>query len=102
KRRNKQTAHEWLKDPRVQEALTAARQSIAETATLDAAYVLRRLGENDQAAFREKDYGASNGALSLLGKALGVYVDRVKIDFRDVRELSDEELDEQARTLGLT
>lgn len=69
--------------PHVKAVLAAAREARSERAEADGAYVLRRLKENDRKAYANDDVAASNGALSLLGKAAGLFEKRIRVSFDD-------------------
>lgn len=74
--------HENTKHPEIQAAIQAARQARAERTQIDQNYVVSRLKEE-----AERMDGGSPGArvraLELLGKHLGLFVDRHEVSGRD-------------------
>ncbi|RJP45455.1 hypothetical protein C4587_00730 [Candidatus Parcubacteria bacterium] len=70
-----------------------ATEKAAEALSIDRQWVMSRLIENAQAASAAEDYGPSNKALELLGKELGMFIDRKQIDIDgELRSLSDAQL----------
>lgn len=97
-RRAKQAAHEALQKPTVKGALDAAMAQRAKRVSLTADWVLDRLRENversmqvepvrdhDGNAIGEYAYQGSvaNGALTLIGKHLGMFADRLRVAVDD-------------------
>lgn len=79
----RQRGFEASQRPRVKAALAALMAQREERTATDAVYVIKRLRENDEHAWEEKDLSASNAALGLLGKATGAFEKRVRISFDD-------------------
>lgn len=73
-------AHELLKKAEVQERVAELNQQLVKetmkSAKVDRAWVLDRLKENAQEALENRDRAAANRALELLGKELGLFIDR--------------------------
>lgn len=73
-------AHEMLKKPEVQKRIAELNQQLVKetmkAAKVDRAWVLDRLKENAQEALERGDRAAANRALELLGKELGLFIDR--------------------------
>ena len=73
-------AHELLKKPEVQKRVSELNQQLVKetmkSAKVDRAWVLDRLKENAQEALENRDRAAANRALELLGKELGLFIDR--------------------------
>ena len=59
------------------ETARKATEMAAERLSIDREWVMARLIENAQNAAAGEDYGPSNKALELLGKELGMFVERV-------------------------
>lgn len=79
----RQTGYKLSKRPAVIAALAAIQNEVVAQVKTDAAYVVRRLRENDEVAFRDGDLHASNTALGHLGKATGAFEKRLRITFDD-------------------
>jgi hypothetical protein len=77
------------------EALTAA-----EKAGLDHFWVMRRLRTNAVMAARRGDTAASNRATELIGKHLGMFIDKKQIDINVVDD-SDEYLRQLMEIVGI-
>jgi hypothetical protein len=77
------------------EALTAA-----EKAGLDHFWVLRTLRRNSVMAARRGDQAASNRAAELIGKHLGMFVDKKQIDINAIDD-SDEYLARLMEIVGI-
>lgn len=73
-------ASEMLKRPYVKARIAELTQELVRTSAKDArvdrAWVLERLKENAHEALENRDRAAANRALELLGKELGMFVDR--------------------------
>ncbi len=76
-----------------QRAAEAQRQALgaAEKAGVDSYWVIRRLRTNSVLAARRGDTAASNRATELIGKHLGMFIDKKQIDINVVDD-SDEYL----------
>jgi len=71
-------------------AVARKQAAAAEQSNLSQRWVLERLERNALDAHAAEDYSASNGAINLIGKHLGMFPDRVIVT--DPAKLSDEEL----------
>ncbi|SRR6266536_599326 len=76
----------------------ATAKAIEELA-LTKEWVLAELKQNAAAAAKLKQYGPSNRALELLGKELGMFIDRSKIETTQVREPNFDVLSEAERAI---
>ena len=74
----------------------AQGERIART-KVDADYVLTEAVAIMQGAKHGKEWSAATGALTLVAKLQGLLTDKVRVDFRDVSAMSDEELESLAR-----
>ena len=90
-----------LKLPLVKAALAVAVAERIERTQVDADFVITQTTEVLKGAKDDREWGAANGSLTLLARHLGMLTDKVKVDFRDVSALSDEELEAEARALGV-
>lgn len=90
-----------LQIPHVAEAVAAGKRDRADKLSLDATWVLLELVTNVREARAAEDYTASNRALELLGKHLALFPEKVQVDYREVAAMTDEELEQAARTLKL-
>ena len=64
-----------------------------ESVGLTKAEILRKLGEISQTAFRNRDFSAANRALELIGKQLGMFVERKVIGIQAlIAELTPDNL----------
>ena len=91
------TAHviggENIRKPAIASALAAARQKLSERTELTQDWVVDRLRENAAAAAANEDFGPANRAVELIGKHLGMFVERHDHTVRrDVSDLTDEAL----------
>lgn len=72
-----------MKKPEIKARIAEIQQGLMKKASqavqLDRAWVLDRLKQNADLALDEKDRSAANRALELLGKELGMFVDRKQI-----------------------
>lgn len=66
------TASRLLRNAEVQEALVAARKRVESLATVDAAWVLRRMKRAALLALQAEDLGAHVRALDLIGRHVSV------------------------------
>lgn len=70
-----------------------ATRMAAERLSIDREWVMARLQENALKAAANEDFSPSNQALQLLGKELGMFVDRKQFDIDgDLRGISDAQL----------
>jgi phage terminase small subunit len=70
-----------------------ATKQATEALAIDKQWVMARLIDNATQAASLEDFGPSNKALELLGKELGMFIDRKSIDVKnDPRALTDAEL----------
>lgn len=70
-----------------------ATKQATEALAIDKQWVMARLIDNATTAASLEDFGPSNKALELLGKELGMFIDRKSIDVKnDPRVLTDAEL----------
>ncbi len=74
--------------------------SAAERAGLDSYWVMRRLRTNAVLAARRGDTAASNRATELIGKHLGMFVDKKQIDINVIDD-SDEYLRRLMEAVGI-
>jgi phage terminase small subunit len=96
-----QRGSQLLHTPCVADEIARRRKEVAIKANLTTEWVIQELRENVAAAQLAGDYGPANKALELLGKHLGMFGDKLQIDFKPVADLTDEELEQKARTLRL-
>ena len=95
-------ASELLGKPGVQEALAKGRAVLSEKTQITAEWVLERLRHEATLTGEESTHSARVSALGLLGKHLGMFTDRVKLEGEvsvpksapdlNLKDLSDEEL----------
>ena len=93
-RTTESAANRLLSKVDIKSRIAELQREAAREAVLDRAEVLRRLNEFSQHAERESD---RIKATELLGKALGIFVDRV-----DLRVLRDENVRSLAEKMGVT
>ena len=74
--------------------------SAAERAGLDSYWVMRRLRTNAVLAARRGDTAASNRATELIGKHLGMFIDKKQIDINVIDD-SDEYLRRLMEVVGI-
>jgi len=97
----KQRAHEIMERPQVKTAIADAMNARTKRTMVDADYVVTKAVEATEGAQTDREWSAMNGSLTLLARHLGMLTDKLKVDFRDVSTLSDEELEAEAKALGL-
>lgn len=97
----KDMGHELLGTPWVKEQVDAALAERAERTRLSQDEVVGNLRASYKGAMEAGDFKAANRAAELLGKALGMFGDKLAIDFRSVATLSDDELAAKRKALGL-
>jgi Terminase small subunit len=72
-----------LKDPKIKARIAELDHELTKVATrstgLDRAWVLDRLKQNADQALEERDRGAANRALELLGREVGLFTERKQI-----------------------
>lgn len=73
------TACRLLRNAKICEAIDQKRVKIAEKAELSAEWVLRELARNHELAKGIGELAASNKALELIGKHLGMFKDKVEM-----------------------
>lgn len=76
----------------VQQRVAEIQALKSNTALLNRADVLRELAENVKTAKDLNQMSASNQALNLIGKELGMFVDRRLLNVRYLDDMSEEEL----------
>jgi hypothetical protein len=80
-----------LKNAKVKARISELQQQLTKKATqavaLDRAWVLDRLKQNADLALDEKDRSAANRALELLGKEIGMFVERRQIQIGPLEQL---------------
>lgn len=103
---SKATAHQMgyklLHHAAIAAAINQEIERIGVKLQMDATWLRLELLENARRAQWDGDYAASTRALELIGKLQGLFVEKLRVDLRRVAELTDEELEEQRRALGLT
>lgn len=91
-----QSANRLLRDAevsrRVDELRSAASERAIEKAAIDRAWIIEKLVENAKAAAAAEDFGPSNRALELLGKEVGMFIDRKEIRTGSLDEMKPDEL----------
>lgn len=80
------------KKEQVQKRITEIQAIKSTAAILNRADVLRELAENVKKAKTLEQMSASNQALNLIGKELGMFVDRRLLNVRYLDDMSEEEL----------
>lgn len=92
-----QSANRLLRDADVSLRVTELREAVAERtiekAAVDRAWIMTTLVDNAKRAAEAEDFGPSNRALELLGKELGMFIDRKEIRTGALDDKSDDELD---------
>jgi len=95
---SKKTAYQMgaenLRKPQIMAAIKVAQGKRAEKTEVSAAWVLESLVNVANRCMGEEHYNAAaaSRALELVGKHLGMFVERKQIDVRDLSKLSDAEL----------
>jgi hypothetical protein len=110
KTKEKGTGSHWEKQPEIKNRINTLRHQITERAvekaSVDRAWVLERLKKVAERCLQEEpvmvrgeptgeykfDSAGANRALELLGKELGMFVERKQIDLNPLGHKSDEEL----------
>ena len=69
-----------LKQPHIAAAVAALRAKVAKETSITVAWVQEQLVDTYRAARSDTDLAAANRALELLGKNLGMFADRLKLD----------------------
>lgn len=87
---SKKTAYsigqENLKKPVIAEAVGSARAGMAEKAQITVEWIIEQLRENALLAKKSGDIAPSNKALELLGKHLGLFVERLDVTVTSLAE----------------
>jgi phage terminase small subunit len=75
------------------EVAAKATEKAAEALSIDRQWVMARLIENASRAAASEDFAPSNRALELLGKEMGMFIDRKQLDIDgELRGLTDAQL----------
>lgn len=74
-------------DPRVMARVKEIQGAAAKRVEIDKAWVLRKLVRNRRRADQKGDFAACNKALELIGKELGMFVERHELDVQIKRRL---------------
>jgi hypothetical protein len=82
-------------------AIDATQEARVKRTLVDADFVITNAVDVLEGAKTDREWSAANGSLTLLARHLGMLTDKVKVDFRDVTQLSDDELEAEARALGI-
>lgn len=94
-------AHRLSKNANVAERIAEIKAEIAKQqiahAVVTRTWVKERLKENAIVAAAKGEYSASNRALELLGKEIGMFVEPAGDRIRELAEMSDEQIDQLAR-----
>lgn len=69
-----------LSHAKVSEAIQHGQAQIANKYEVTQEYVIEKLIENLDGSLREGQRGPANGALTLLGKHIGMFVDRTRVE----------------------
>ena len=69
-----------LKQPHIAAAVASIRAQAAKETAITVAWVQEQLVETYRCARNESDHSAANRSLELLGKNLGMFADRLKLD----------------------
>jgi Phage terminase, small subunit len=69
-----------LAQPHIAAAVAALRAKVAKETSITVAWVQEQLVDTYRAARSDTDLAAANRALELLGKNLGMFADRLKLD----------------------
>ena len=91
RRSAKFAASHMLRDPKVAAALAAKEAKLTARVELSIGWVLERLKRNAEESLDAEERMAANRALELIGKHLGMFVERV--DVRNLDNMSDAELE---------
>lgn len=75
-----QQASRLLRNVKVQEAIKAKLDRLSMKTELTAEWVLKEFAENHRMAREVGELQASNKALEMIGKHLGMFTDKVKMD----------------------
>lgn len=92
---------ELLAQPAVAARIAELRAAVQVRTDVTIDQVVAELWRNAMTAQKREDFKSSNRALELLGKHLGMFPDKLTVDFRDVANLSDEEIAERRAKLKL-
>ena len=87
--------------PHVRAALECALAERIARTLVDADFIVTEAVEVLRGAKGDKEWGAANGSLTLLARIQGLLNDKLRVDFRDVSQLSDAELEAEAQAMGL-
>lgn len=82
---------------RVDELKIQAAADASEAAKITKADVMRMLRDNFKEARKLKEIGPANRAAELLGKEIGMFVERKRIGPLELADLTDEELEQLAK-----
>lgn len=100
-------ASRLLDMPDVKAELEQVQKRVLERLEMDAASILKRLEELSDEARGREDFGPAIRAIELIGKHLGMFVDRREVtgkgggplEYRDVSGMTDEEIDAEIARL---
>lgn len=85
-----------MKNPKIKKRIAELQQQLVKKASqavgLDRSWVLDRLKSNADLALEEKDRAAANRALELLGKEIGMFVDRKQVLIGPLEQLGAPQL----------
>ena len=97
----KQGAHRMARYPHVKAAIECAQAERIARTLVDADFIVTEGVEVLRGAKLDKQWAAATGSLTLLAKIQGLLTDKLRVDFRDVSQLTDAELEAEAQALGL-
>ena len=84
-------SYRLLKNDEIVRYIAKRREKLREKVNIGAAYIIEGLRQNAEEARAEGQYKPSNHALELLGKHLGLFIDRSEVTItNEVMELLDE------------
>lgn len=81
---------------RIEELKSATAEQAVRDSSITKAEIMRMLRDNYRLAMKEKEIAPANRAAELLGKEIGMFVERKRIGPLDIADLTDEELEQLA------